>query len=259
MELSATEIAYRYRDERIVFEKIDLRVENPEIFCILGPNGVGKSTLLKCLAGFYTPFRGGITIDGKPFGAWGRKKLAQKIAYIPQMHVPTFPFPVRDVVLMGRTAHLAYLAAPSGHDREIAAENMAFLGISHLADKPYTQLSGGERQLVMLAAALTQEPQMMMLDEPTAHLDFGNQLLFLKLVKRLSKRGVGFVMTSHFPDHAFAVADKVAIMQNGTFLYQGPPDETLTKENMERLYNIPVRLLETPEGKHCLPRLSFEE
>ena len=100
---------------------------------------------------------------------------------------------------------------------------------------------------------------MMMLDEPTAHLDFGNQLLFLKLVKRLSKRGVGFVMTSHFPDHAFAVADKVAIMQNGTFLYQGPPDETLTKENMERLYNIPVRLLETPEGKHCLPRLSFEE
>ncbi len=252
MELAATGISYRYQKAPAVFQGIDMTVRSPEVFCILGPNGTGKSTLLKCLAGYYAPLQGQIAIDGRSPGDWGRRQLARMIAYIPQMHVPTFPFPVLDVVLMGRTAHLSYLATPGRRDMEIAMENMAFLGIVHLKDKPYTQLSGGERQLVMLAAALTQTPQMMLLDEPTAHLDFGNQHLFLEVIKKLSSRGVGVVMTSHFPDHAFAVADRVAIMQDGTFTHQGTPAEVLTQESMERLYGIPVQIVETPEGRHCL-------
>lgn len=252
MELQANDIAFHYKHGPPVFSRLSLSLKTPEVLCILGPNGTGKSTLLKCLCGLHPVTQGRVLCGNTDIRRLGRRDLAQRIAYIPQSHNPTFPFSVLDVVSMGRTAHIGYLASPGKSDAEKAMENMAFLGIGHLAEKPYTNLSGGERQLVMLAAALTQEPQFMLLDEPTSHLDFGNQHRFLQVVKTLRDRGIGVLMTSHLPDHAFAVADQVAVMQNGGIDSQGVPDDVITPERMKSLYGIPVEILQTAFGKNCV-------
>jgi iron complex transport system ATP-binding protein len=235
-----------------IFADVSFAVKNSEIFCILGPNGAGKSTLLRCMANLLALKSGRITYDGADVLAYSRKELAKIVAYLPQDHMPTFPFPVLDVVTMGRTAHIGHFASPGAKDVAIALKNMEFLRISHLAEKRYTNVSGGERQLVMLAAALTQEPAFLLLDEPTSHLDFGNRHRLLKLLRNLKGMGVGVVMTSHFPDHALAAADRVAAFKGGAIVSEGTPEDVVTAENMSRLYDIQVDVLDTRRGKICV-------
>lgn len=243
MKIRVENLAFQYKNGQEIFRDISFEVDSPHVLCILGSNGTGKSTLLKCLVNQNKPSRGQVYFDDKPVQSYSTKEMACQVAYIPQMHYPTFPFTVLDVVMMGRTAHIGYIASPGKKDRIIAMDNLCFLGIESLANKIYTKISGGERQLVMMAAALTQQPQILLLDEPTAHLDFGNQFRFLQVVKTLKQKGVGIIMTSHCPDHALEVADYTAVIKNRNFLHFGKPDAVVTQENMEELYNIPIKIL----------------
>lgn len=245
---------------RTVIEGISFDVASGEVLCLLGPNGVGKTTLFKTLLGFLPLKAGSMTVDGEDLRSWSRKRFAQVIGYVPQAHTPPFPFRAEQVVLMGRTAHLGTFATPSAKDVAIAAEAMERLGISHLADKVYTEISGGERQMVLIARALTQRPKLLVMDEPTSNLDFGNQMRVLSQVNALAESGLGVVMTTHVPDHAFWCGSKVALMRPGGFDI-GTPLETVTEDSLRQVYGVDVKLTQTrlADGRiarGCVPLLT---
>lgn len=253
MKLEVRDLTFSYDGSRIIFADISFQYHSPGVFCILGTNGTGKSTLLKCIIAELSPQRGKVFIDDLEAGAYSARQLARKIAYIPQNHYPTFPFPVLDIVMMGRTSRMGYLANPGKMEREIALETLEFLKIAHLKDQPYTDISGGERQLVMIASALAQEPELLILDEPTAHLDFGNQYRFIQLVKELSEKGMGVLMTTHFPDHPLELGSVTAILKDGKLYGLGKAEELMTGQNLTDLYNIKVSVEAVGEKRICIP------
>lgn len=241
MTLETKNLACGYNGA-IAAENISFRIESGQTLCLLGPNGAGKTTLLKTILGFIKPKRGDILIDGKNINCLSAKKISQSIAYVPQIHTPPFPFSVLDVVTMGRNVHLGMFASPSKKDYALAEETLASLGVSFLRDRIYTEISGGERQMVLLARALTQQPQILAMDEPTLNLDFGNQTRVLNQIRRLAQRGIGIIMISHFPDHAFLLSGKAALMRkNGPFIF-GNTDEVITEGNLKSAYGINVKI-----------------
>lgn len=244
---------------KTVIDGISFSVSSGEILCLLGPNGVGKTTLFKTILGFLKLYGGVITADGQDIARWSRKKYARTIGYVPQNHTPPFAFSVIDVVLMGRTAHLGAVSSPSGADREIAEGALESLGISALRDRTYTELSGGERQMVLIARALAQQPEILIMDEPTSNLDFGNQMLVLGQIKKLADQGIGIVMTSHVPDHAFLCSSRVALLKHNSFDI-GPPEEIVTEASLKAVYGVTVKITATPMAdgslvKACVPMI----
>lgn len=259
MKLDVCSAVCGYRD-KVILRDISFSVSSSEILCLLGPNGVGKTTLFKTILGFLKLQGGSIRADGEDLALWSRKKYARNIGYVPQMHTPPFPFTVFDVVAMGRTAHLGAFASPSRADLEVAEESLDALGILWLRDRIYTEISGGERQMVLIARALTQQPRLLVMDEPTSNLDFGNQLRVLKQIRKLAEGGMGIVMTSHFPDHAFLCASRVALLSRDGFAI-GVPDEIITENSLREVYGVNVKIVETPVGggqveKACVPILT---
>lgn len=252
MKLEVVGLSFSYDGSRRIFEDVSFQCEGAQVICILGENGAGKSTLLNCILG-EEQAEGKVLIDQKNLLMHSAGNLAKKIAYIPQNHTPIFPFRVLDVLLMGRTAWMGYFAAPDMADETLAMENLAFLNIEHLKDKPYTAISGGERQLVMIAAALTQQPELLILDEPTAHLDFGNQYRFLELVLRLKKRGMGIIMSTHFPDHALLLQGTTLVLMGGRLWKTGPAGSVITEETMSELYRLEVHLKTMGDRTVCIP------
>ncbi|QDR79461.1 ABC transporter ATP-binding protein [Sporomusa termitida] len=240
MRLDVHEATFSYDGSRHIFADISFSVQERNIMCLLGPNGAGKSTLMKCLNNLMPLSKGCIQIDGQDIRSLSRQELTRKIAYVPQSHIPTFPFVALDVVLMGRAPHLNFLAVPGKKDIEIAKQAMNSLGIYHLRDKRYTEISGGERQLVLLAAVIAQQTSILLLDEPTSHLDFGNQIRLLKIINSLAEQGMLVIMSTHFPDHAFLTANTVAIIAGGKIAKQGSPAEVITEENIYQTYGIKV-------------------
>ena len=248
-------ISFSYsKDSPLIFENISFSVEKGDILCVLGPNGTGKTTLIKTLNKIHEINDGEILIDGKNIKKLSYTDISKYIGYIPQGHVPSFPFTVFDVVLMGRSPYISLTSSPKLRDKKIASDALKTVGIYHMKDKEYTNLSGGERQLVFLARVLAQEPDVLILDEPTNHLDFGNQIRLLEILEQLSNLGLAIVMSSHYPDHAFLSANKVAIMKDKTFLDFGSPGEVLTESNLKEAYGIDVELIEFDNGrKICIP------
>lgn len=241
-----------------VFREVSFEVSSGDIFCLLGPNGTGKSTLLKCVSNVLQGWSGKISLDGNDISHMKPAQAAQSIGYVPQNQTSAFPFQVRDVVVMGRAPHLAVFASPSAHDRDIAHAAMETVGILSLANRPCTTLSGGEWQLTLIARALAQEPRIMVLDEPTSHLDLGNQVRILRVVKSLADSGMAIIMATHFPDHAFIAATEVAIMNRGGFAQKGSPEQIITDDNMRDAYGVAVKVLHVGEGvdrKACFPSL----
>ena len=187
-----------------VFHDVSLEVSTGEICCLMGVNGCGKSTLIDAVLGVNECQEGNILVDGRPVSSYKPSQLARRIAYVPQVHDRSFPYKVIDVVLMGRTVHQEGFGAPDGGDRELCEEALRACHISHLAERPYTQISGGEMQMVMLARALVQETPIMVMDEPTAHLDFRNELIFQETVVRMvEEKRIGVLIATHSPNQAF--------------------------------------------------------
>lgn len=246
-------ISFSYDGEEI-FSNISFSIDKGDVLCILGPNGTGKTTLIKCLNGLHEINSGEILINGENIKKLSFKEISKHIGYIPQSHVPSFPFKVLDVVVMGRAPYLNLTDSPKKEDIEIALNSLKTLGIDHLKDKEYTNLSGGERQLVFLARILCQQPDILILDEPTSHLDFGNQIKLLEIIDNLAKSGLSIIMSSHFPDHAFLSSNKVAIMKDKKFIDFGSPEEVVTEDNLKKAYSIDVKLIELDNNrKVCVP------
>ncbi|HEX4151738.1 MAG TPA: ABC transporter ATP-binding protein [Steroidobacteraceae bacterium] len=250
--------AFSYADRRI-FAELDLDVHRGEVLTILGPNGCGKSTLLRCIGGALTLDHGTLRVGGAELSALDPAARARKIGFLFQDHSPSFPFTVLDVAVMGRTPHLGFFGAPAAKDVEIALEALDQVGMLHLQDRPYTDLSGGERQLVLLARTLTQQPEIVLLDEPTSHLDFRNQVLCLRAVGGLAARGVTMLMTTHDPNHAFLFQGRALLMFPGKPPAVGPAADIITGAALSAAYGIPIEVFSVPrrtgagEFRFCTP------
>ena len=249
---------FSYDGNENVFDDISLNVDKGDVVCILGPNGSGKTPLIKCWNRIDELKEGAVYINGEDIRHINQKKIALNIGYIPQNHVSTFDFTVFDVVLMGRAPHLDFLEPLDEKDYKITEKALKKFGLYELRDKPYTALSGGEQQLVFFARVIAQEPKILVLDEPTSHLDFGNQMKTLEIISKLAEEGLSVVMTSHFPDHAFISSTKVAIMKDHRFIAVGKPDDVITQENMERAYGIHVEIVDVGHRKICVPLNNLE-
>jgi iron complex transport system ATP-binding protein len=239
MTIAAKSLSIGYRD-RLVGSGLAISLREGESLALLGPNGGGKTTLLKTPLGLLPPREGEITLNGRPLSAISVRERAQLIGYVPQVHTGTFAFTVETVVLMGRTAYGSLFSRPGAKDIAVASSILERLGISHLAQRSYTEISGGERQLVLLARALAQEPRFIVLDEPTASLDFGNQGKVLSEISTLTSAGLGVLFTTHDPNHALRAADRVCLLRAGAIIAEGATKKILTRENLETLYGAAV-------------------
>lgn len=257
MKLEVKGLSFGYT-QKPVFQDVSFTVEEGEIVSLLGANGAGKTTLFKTILGLYHAQQGQVIINGRDVSSSSRKELAKIMGYVPQNHIPPFPYSVIDVVLMGRTAHINNYAVPSNLDFEIAREAMEMVNIPHLEDKNYTEISGGERQLVLIARALAQRPQILVMDEPTSSLDYGNQIRLLSHAKRLARQGLSIIMSTHSPDHAAYCDSKVIMLKDGKVLCSGSSTETITEENLRTIYNIDVEIANTiakngEQKRICIP------
>jgi iron complex transport system ATP-binding protein len=241
---------------RVVGRDVGFALAKGEAMCVLGPNGGGKTTLFRTVLGLLRKHSGEVRLNGDLIEDLPRAEIARRIGYVPQGHAAYFAYRVREMVLMGRTAHLGAFASPGRHDRDVADRALEALGIAHLADKPVTEVSGGERQLAMVARALAQEPGLLVMDEPTASLDFGNQVRVLEKIHALSAAGIAILFSSHDPDHAFLGAQRALLLGEGRTLEIGAPRDVIRADTLQRLYGVAVQVVAMEGGRHaCLPAL----
>lgn len=260
MKLELRNVCCGYDPERTILKDVTFTVNSGEICCILGPNGVGKTTLFKSILRLMPLLDGEVRINGEDIARWGPPKMAKHVAYVSQSHVPPFPYLVKDVVLLGRVSSTGYFAQPKKQDFEIVENAMEQMGIGHLRSKQYTDISGGERQLVMVARALAQQPDFLVLDEPTANLDYGNSVRVLRCICGLRDQGYGIIMTTHNPDQAFLCNAKVALLQRNQPVIFGSAVDVIVEKNMHSAYDIDVDVVEyvSPKGERmrlCAPQM----
>lgn len=247
-------ISFSYRGRRVIND-VTLTFRRGAVVSLLGPNGSGKTTLLKIILGLLPPHAGTVLFAGRPLAAYPRQKLAQQMAYVPQVHREAFAYTVADVVLMGRMPYHSFFSTTSAKDMKIAEAAMDRLGILNLKKSPYTEISGGERQLALIARALAQGAETLIMDEPANGLDFGNQIRLLDHIADLARDGYTFVISTHFPDHALWISDHVIMLQKGSVAGEGIPIEVMTEESIFRLYKTEVSIFELG-GRltACVPR-----
>lgn len=246
-------VGFSYRKLQVL-NRVTLSFREGEVVSLLGPNGSGKTTLLKIMLGFLQPETGTVYFDGNSLGTISPRILARRVAYVPQVHREAFAYTMEDVVLMGRMPYQSFFSIFSATDRDLAVAAMEKLEIAHLRNRPYTEVSGGERQLALIARSLTQGADVFIMDEPVNGLDYGNQMRLLNGIRGLAKEGLTFIMTTHFPDHALMTADRVILMQQGSVLADGLPEETITRETIFALYRIDVDVVPVNgSGRVCLP------
>ena len=242
---------------RTVGRGISFSLAAGEVMCVLGPNGGGKTTLFRTVLGLLEKHAGSIRLGKDPLEDLSRAEIARRIGYVPQGHAGYFAFTVREFVLMGRTAHMGAFASPGTTDVAVVQRVLDALRIAPLAERPVNQISGGERQLALVARALAQEPRLLVMDEPTASLDFGNQVRVLQTISDLAASGISVLFATHAPDQAFLAARRVLLLAGGRSLAVGTPQEVIRPDTLARLYGVRVEVVPLPGGGHtCLPALS---
>jgi len=246
LTLTVEHLRFRYEERLALLEDVSFTLAVGDMLCLLGPNGSGKTTLLRCLLGIHRLTAGSIQVGGRSLTALTAKELAREVAYVPQHSPAVFPYTAFDVVLMGRSPHLRGLVGPTATDRETTLAAMRQLGIAHLGPRRFPELSGGEQQLVLIARALAQGSKVLILDEPTANLDYGNQVRILHTLRALAREGYSILMSSHVPDHAFLVCNKVAWLKEGRLHGPGAPQAILTDAVLSNLYGTAIRVVHVP-------------
>lgn len=239
MPIDVRSLSFSY-DGAPVLRDVTFRAGPGEVIAVLGPNGVGKSTLFGCLLGFLKPAGGDILVSGRALREFSRRQLAKEIAYIPQSYTPTYDYTVRECVLMGATAQLGALQNPTDAQQALVTRTLESLGIAHLAGRGSQHISGGERQLMLIARALVQDARVLVMDEPTANLDYGNSHRVMQRVAQLGQAGYTVIFSSHDPDQAFRHATRVLALQDGALLADGAPEQVLTERTLSDLYGLPV-------------------
>lgn len=244
MHLEVKKGEFGYKDGENIFQNISFLVREGEILSILGPNGAGKTTLLKCIIGLLKWKNGKTIIDGEMLNSVNDKKIRKKIGYVPQARSEIFPYSVLKMVVMGRAPHLSAFSIPSSNDYEIANQAIETTGIVYLRDKLCTELSGGERQLVLIARALSSEPEVLFLDEPESHLDFRNQLIIMDILRKLAtERQIACVINTHSPDHAMRISNKALILNKGEEHTLGRVEDVITEDNLRNIWGVKVKIV----------------
>lgn len=241
--LKVENASYAYVKGKNIFSDINFSLDKGDIFTILGPNGVGKSTFLNCLGNLMNLNSGKIFIDGKEMSKIPLNELAKEMGYIPQIHTSSFDYSVSDYIVMGRAPYMSMLKTPGKEEYDKVYEVMDNLKISHMANKAYSQLSGGEKQQVQIAKVLVQKSKIILLDEPTNHLDYGNQIKILKILADLSSRGITILMTTHMPDHAILLGGKVGMLKRGGNMSIGTSEDIITEDSLNKIYNTDLHLI----------------
>ncbi len=252
--LEVKNLSFSYGDFEV--KNICFSIEKGKILTLLGPNGSGKTTILKTIFGLLKPKKKCVFIDGKDFHSIPFRERSKLVGYVPQIHHPPFPYTVLDVVVTGFASQMGLFETPRKEHYEKALGKLRLLGIEQYRDKPYAQLSGGQLQLVLIARALVQDLEILLLDEPTAHLDFKNQIKVLEIVKKLSRsEKISAIMTLHDPNLASVYSDKIALVKNGRIKALGKPHEVLRESVLKEVYGITVHILEYNGLKIILPRM----
>ena len=245
--LEVKNAAFQYKSSRTVFSDVSFSLNKGQILSIIGPNGCGKTTLLNCLGNLLKVTGGEILLFGKSLNEYRPKEIARIVGYVPQILTLSFGYSVRDFVVMGRAPHISILATPREGDFALADQAIADMRITHLADRPYTEISGGERQQATIARVVVQKPQIIMMDEPTSALDFGNQMLTVKMIRSLADQGYTVIMTTHTPDHAIMLDDTVAIMDREGRLRIGGAMQIMREDILQEVYRTKLKLVYVPE------------
>ena len=255
MSVEVRNLSFSYNKHEVLFD-VSMKAENGEVLAVLGPNGVGKSTLFQCVLGLLPFERGTIKINGADIKSLNPQELAKRVAYIPQSHAPVFNFPVFDIVLMGTSSQISAVNMPGKAQLELAEQAMERLGITHLRNRGYQQISGGERQLTLIARALAQNATTLVMDEPTSNLDYGNQVRILSQIRKLTGEGYTVVYSTHNPDQSFMFADKVLALLGGHVVRHGEPHNVITADLISSLYDVEVEVqsLRADKARVCLPK-----
>ena len=246
-------LSFSYSKDTPVLKNISFKADKGEILNILGPNGCGKSTLIKIILGFLPVEKGMVSIDGRDVNDITRKEAAKKLSYVPQQHRGVFSYPVLDVVLMGRLSQSPWYKY-TGEDYEAARAALEKVKIEKYAERSYLHLSGGERQLVLIARALAQKSSYFIMDEPVTGLDYGNQFRLLQTVKELSEGGLTFILTTHHPEHAVFLGGRALLIKEGALIGDGEPYKVITTNCICNLYNMPREMVEKFSDMHYARR-----
>ncbi|WP_276926874.1 ABC transporter ATP-binding protein [Parvibacter caecicola] len=254
MSIEVTNLSFAYGN-REVLRDLNFSIPDGYLVNVLGPNGVGKSTLFRCILGLNPHYSGSILVNGKDLRALSVRQRAREISYIPQSHASVYDYEVIDVVLMATGSELKLLGTPGPEQLQRAHAALERIGIGHLAHRTYTQISGGEQQLVLIARALAQNARTIIMDEPTSALDYGNTVRVLSCVRQLAREGLSIVQSTHNPDHAFLYSDQTMVLSEGRLRAFGDPKDVITSELISELYHVEVEVnsLYGDKVRVCVP------